>query len=193
VTAGDGVASESIELEMRFEPLDVTPEHLLAGLRLWDTPLQAFTATFKDAVRNIFEAPPHLWQVPSIFVTQILLETTPSGPGFDPAQVVRSRVSIIGFGWEPGSPVLTKWNNAIGFPDNGVGANSILLQSPVPDSGGRFGFQVIHTTVKRPSKDWLWGDNIQLVLVAQQHLGTPNKVEASQRYIPGHVLWQWVP
>jgi hypothetical protein len=103
-------------------------------------------------------------------------------------------VSIFGFGFEPGVAVKTKWNNAFGFPDNGAGANSIQLQSPVPDSGGRFAFQVVHKAVERAAKDWYWEGNNQLVLVAQQpQSGSPILREAHQRHIPPHVLWQWVP
>ena len=90
--------------------------------------------------------------------------------------------------------VKTKWNNAFGFPDNGAGANSIQLQSPVPDAGGRFAFQVIHKAVKRAAKDWLWEANNQIVLVAQQsHATGPILRSSFQRYVPPHVLWQWVP
>jgi len=104
------------------------------------------------------------------------------------------RVSIFGFGFAPGSPVTTKWNNAFGFPDNGVGANSVKLQSPIPDANGRFAFQTIHRGVLRAAADWLWQPNQQLVIVAQQGVpGSPSWREAAQRYIPGHVLWQWIP
>ena len=46
--------------------------------------------------------------------------------------------------------------------------------------------------VKRPAKDWYWEANNQLVLVAQQPM-TGGLRTAYQRYIPPHVLWQWVP
>jgi hypothetical protein len=62
-----------------------------------------------------------------------------------------------------------------------------------PRPHGFLKVQTVRQTVKRPSKQWYWEANNQLVMVAQQHLGTPDKVEADQRGIPPHVLWQWVP
>jgi hypothetical protein len=188
----DAVVTGAIEAEMRFEPLEVTVDLFQDGLTLWDAPLHAYTSKFKDALRDIFTLQWDVWP-PTVGVREISLSTDPA-PGSSPPESVWARVSIFGLGFEPGVPVVTKWNNAFGFADNGAGANSILLQSPVPDANGRFAFQVIHKAVKRAAKDWLWGDNLQLVLDAQQRIGTtPNRREAYQRGIPGHVLWQWVP
>ena len=178
-------------IEMRVEPLELTVELFQDGLTLWDLPLLNYKSEFAVAVNEIYALPWYVW-TPTVGVREISLSTDPA-PGSSPPEVVWARVSIFGFGWEPGVAVRTKWNNAFGFPDNGAGANSILLPSPVPDAGGRFAFQVIHKTIRRAAKDWLWGDNLQLVLDAQQpRPGAPNR-EAYQRYIPGHVLWQWVP
>jgi hypothetical protein len=182
----------AIEAEMRYEPLEVTVDLFQDGLALWGAPVRTYTSKLEDAVSEIFALPWDVWP-PTIGVKEISLSTDPA-PGSSPPESVWARVSIFGFGFEPGVPVVTKWNNAFGFPDNGAGANSILLQSPVPDAHGRFAFQVLHKAVKRAAKDWLWGDNLQLVLDAQQRIGTtPNRREAYQRGIPGHVLWQWVP
>ena len=113
---------------------------------------------------------------------------------WDPPERTLARVTIVGWGWAPNEPVITKWNNAFGFPDNGEGANSIKLQSPVPDAHGRFAFQTLHRGVARPAADWYWEANAQLVLVARQgQIGTADYRDAYQRYIPPHVLWQWVP
>ena len=173
----------AVEAEMRVEPLEVTVELLQDGLTLWDAPLHAFTSNFKDALGDIFAIQWDFWP-PTIGVTQISLSTDPA-PGSSPPETVWARVSIVGLGFEPGVSVVTKWNNAFGFADNGAGANSILLPSPVPDAHGRFAFQVLHKAVKRAAKDWLWGDNLQLVLDAQQRIGTtPNRREAYQRGIP---------
>jgi hypothetical protein len=192
VSEPDGAVTGYSDIEMRFEPLEVTPALLQDGLTLYGSPLHAFTSNFADAISDIFRVQWDFWP-PTIAVKEISLSTDPA-PGSSPPETVWARVSIFGLGFEPGVAVKVKWNNAIGFPNNGVGANSILLQSPVPDAGGRFAFQVIHKTIKRAAKDWLWAPEIQLVLVAQQQVGpNPAGREADRRYIPGHVLWQWVP
>ena len=184
------------DIEMRFESLDVTPDLLMTGLTLWNRPIKArVTTRFDDFLREIFALPWEVWP-PTVGVTQISVSTEPritAEMGLPP-EITWARVSIFGFGFKPGDAVTTKWNNAFGFPDNGVGANSIKLQSPIPDSGGRFAFQTIHRGVLRPAAEWLWQPNQQLVIVAQQGLpGTATWREAYQRYIPPHVLWQWIP
>jgi hypothetical protein len=181
-----------VQTELRFEDLEVTPDLFGDGLTLWGGSLRTYATHLNDAVRSLYALPWDAW-TPTIGVREISLSTDPA-PGSSPPETVWARVSIFGFGFEPGFAVETKWNNAFGFPDNGAGANSIQLQSPVPDAHGRFAFQVIHHAVRRPAKDWLWAPNLQLVLVAQQsHPGGPILRQADQRYIPGHVLWQWVP
>lgn len=185
-------APQGVAIEMRFGILDPTIEMLQDGLRLYDLPLHAYTAKFSDVIREIYSL---RWDffTPTITVREISLSTDPA-PGASPPESVWARVSMYGFGFEPGIAVVTKWNNAFGFPDNGAGANSILLQSPVPDSHGRFAFQVMHKAVKRAAKDWIWDANNQLVIVAQQsHPGGPILRQAYERFIPPHVLWQWVP
>jgi len=184
------------DIEMRFEELEVTPELLLQGLTLWDTPLKLDPSSrLTDGIRALLELDWSAWPT-TIGVSQISISTqsNPSPVVGQPPEITWARVSIFGFGWKPGSPVITKWNNAFGFPDNGEGANSIKLQTPTPDSGGRFAFQTIHRGVPRAAKDWYWEANAQLVIVARQ--GTPGSadfLQAYQRYIPPHVLWQWVP
>jgi hypothetical protein len=184
------------ELEMRFEPLEVTPDVLLAGLTVWDAPIAGGVATrLTEGIRGLLELPWNVWP-PTIRVTQISISTEPVAvpTPWIPPEVTWARVSIVGFGWAPNVPVITKWNNAFGFPDNGEGANSIKLQSAVPDSNGRFAFQTLHRGVPRPAAEWLWGANVQLVLVARQgQPGSPDYRYADQRHIPPHVLWQWVP
>jgi hypothetical protein len=187
---GNIAATPDVAAEMRFEPLEPTPEVMTEGLTLWGAPFLNVTSTLRDALREIYALPWYTW-TPTVGVSEISLSTEPN-PGASPPENVWARVSIYGFGFEPGVAVTTKWNNAFGFADNGVGPNSIQLQSPVPDSGGRFAFQVLHKAVPRQAKDWYWEGNNQLVLVAQQPM-TGGIRQASQRYIPPHVLWQWVP
>ena len=84
----------------------------------------------------------------TVGVSQISISTSqPLVHGMDATRDHMGAWSIFGFGFLPGAPVTTKWNNAFGFPDNGVGANSIKLQTPIPDANGRFAFQVIHRAV----------------------------------------------
>jgi hypothetical protein len=179
-----------------FEPLEVTPELLLQGLTLWNTPMTPSPASrLNDAIRDLLQLEWNAWPT-TIGVSEISISTQPNPLPVvgQPPEITFARVSIFGFGWKPGTPVITKWNNAFGFPDNGEGANSIKLQTPIPDSGGRFAFQTIHRGKPRAAKDWYWDANAQLVLVARQ--GTPGSadyLQAYQRYIPPHVLWQWVP
>ena len=184
------------EIEMRFEPLEVTPELLMKGLTLWNSPIQGKAATrLGDALRDLLEQPWNAWPA-TVGVSEISVSTEPRlvPTAWTPPEVTWARVSIFGYGFAPGVPVQTKWNNAFGFPDNGVGKNSILLQSPVPDANGRFAFQVLHRGVLRAAQDWRWEPNLQLVIVAQQgEVGTSSWREAAQRHIPPHVLWQWVP
>lgn len=123
----------------------------------------------------------------AIYVTRIMLSVD-AAPAEDPPQHVTSRVSFFGTGWEPGRPVSLKWNNAFGFP----GA-SIALGDAMPGSNGMFRIDAVHTAVHRRHADFYWGDNLQLVIVAQQKAPS-GKIEryADQRGIPPHVIWQWV-
>jgi hypothetical protein len=188
--------SRDYSTDMRFEELEVTPELLLQGLTLWSTPMARDVAgRLTDGIRGLFELEWTAWPT-TIGVSEISISTEPKPLPVvgQPPEITWARVSIFGFGWKPGAQVITKWNNAFGFPDNGEGANSIKLQTPIPDSGGRFAFQTIHRGKPRAAKDWYWDANAQLVIVARQ--GTPGSadyLQAHQRYIPPHVLWQWVP
>ena len=184
------------DIEMRFETLEFTPELMQKGLTFWDRPIQgeAF-ARFRGGIRDLLNLPWDAWPA-TVGVSEISVFTEPRllQTAWAPPEVTWARVTIFGYGFAPGVPVLTKWNNAFGFPDNGVGKNSILLQSPTPDSSGRFAYQVLHRGVLRAAQDWHWDANAQLVIVAQQgQPGSPNWLQAAQRYIPPHVLWQWVP
>ncbi|HZP30870.1 MAG TPA: hypothetical protein VFC99_18120, partial [Acidimicrobiia bacterium] len=141
--------------------LEVTPDLLGGGLTLWGAPLAGLRVGVSDLVTSLWELSWDTWPT-TIFVREISLSTAPAPAGSSPPEAVASHVSIIGYGFEPGIPVRTKWNNAFGFPDNGAGANSILLQTSTPDEHGRFGFVATHTTVKRAAKDWYWESNNQL-------------------------------
>jgi hypothetical protein len=184
------------DIEMRFEPLPVGPELPLNGLTPFGAPIAGAAAKrLAEGIRGLLELPWDVWPA-TIAVTQISISTEPIAvpTPWRPPEVTWARVSIVGLGWAPNVPVITKWNNAFGFPDNGEGANSIKLQSPVPDANGRFGFQTVHRGVAREASEWLWEANRQLVLVARQgEPGSPEYRYAHQRYLPPHVLWQWVP
>ena len=184
------------DIEMRFEALEVTPELLLGGVTLWDAPLGDRVATsLSEGIRGLLELPWDAWPT-TIRVTRISMSTEPIAVpvAWDPPERTWARVTIVGSGWAPNVPVIAKWNNAFGFPDNGEGANSIKLQSPVPDANGRFAFETIHRGVARPAAEWHWEGNNQLVIVARQgQVGSANFRTAHQRFIPPHVLWQWVP
>jgi hypothetical protein len=194
--AGGAAPYADTEIEMRFEPLEVTPQLLMNGLTLWGTPIKGEAAArLGDRLDALFELPWDTWP-PTVGVSEISTwsEPTPFPTPWSPPEVSYARVRIFGYGFAPGVAVLTKWNNAFGFPDNGVGRNSILLQFPIPDANGRFAFQVVHRGVLRAAQDWRWEPNLQLVIVAQQgEVGTSSWREAAQRYIPPHVLWQWIP
>jgi hypothetical protein len=184
------------EIEMSFEPLEVTPDLVMNGLTLWDTPIKHEAVTrLHDGIRDLLELPWDAWS-PTVGVSEISIstESPPIPSPWGPPEVTRARVSIFGYGFAPGEPVKMKWNNAFGFPDNGEGPNSIKLQPQMPDAHGRFAFQVLHRGVGRPAKEWRWELNNQLVLVAQQREpADPDRRWADQRGIPPHVLWQWVP
>jgi hypothetical protein len=188
--------SRDYDSDMRFEELEVTPELLLKGLTLWSTPVARDAAgRLTDGIRGLFELEWTAWPT-TIGVSEISISTEPNPlPAVgQPPEITWARVSIFGFGWKPGAQVITKWNNAFGFPDNGEGANSIKLQTPIPDSGGRFAFQTIHRGKPRAAKDWYWDANAQVVFVARQcTTGSAAELLAYQRFIPPHVLWQWVP
>ena len=184
------------DIEMHFETLEFTPDLVTNGLTLWNKQIKGeVVSRLDDSIRDLLLAPWQTWP-PTVGVSQISLSTEPRllAIAGAPPEVTWARVTIFGYGFEPGVPVLTKWNNAFGFPDNGVGKNSILLQYPVPDASGRFAYQVLHRGVLRAAQDWHWEANAQLVIVAQQgQPGSPNWRQAAQRYVPPHVLWQWVP
>jgi len=183
------------DIEMRFEPLELTPELLMNGLTLWNTPIQGVATGARARIEEFFELS---WSAlnPTVGVSEISVSVEPVTlpVAGQPPERTWARVSIFGFGWKPGTPVITKWNNAFGFPDNGEGNNSIKLQEPVPDSNGRFAFQVIHRGVLRAAAEWQWEGNKQIVIDARQgSAGSPDFRHAYQRYIPPHVLWQWIP
>src|SRR4029077_11723540 len=106
--------------------LEITPQLLLNGLTLWDSPITGKAADhLRDRIEGIFQLP---WDAftPTVGVSQISVSTEPrllSIAGLPP-EITWARVGIFGYGFAPGVPVLTKWNNAFGFPDNGVGNNS---------------------------------------------------------------------
>jgi len=172
--------------QVRAEPQELTLEKLVAGATIYDLPIRGFAHVF-DAMKEIFELSWERWP-PTILVNQILVAAQ-GAPGANPPQTVTTSVTVFGLGFRPGVPVNLKWNNAWGFP-----GTSVALPDGVPDSNGRFSLILHHTVVPKSGKDWVWEQNNQLVLVAQQR--RPNgsiEFQDDYRPIPPHVLWQWIP
>ena len=173
--------------QVRAEPQELTLEKFVAGASIFGSPIRGYSSRFIDATKEIYEISWEFWP-PTIWVDQILVNSTPAS-GAHPPQNVTTAVSIFGLGFRPAVPVNLKWNNAFGFP----GA-SVPLPDATPDSHGRFGLVLHHTTVAKAAKDWYWEYMNQLVLVAQQH--RPDgfiEFEDDFRAVPGHVLWKWIP
>src|SRR5262245_44238962 len=128
-------------LDIRSEPVHVTPELIVANLTLGGSsvrwPPQILTRLHHDVLD------PHVKFPLTVKVTRIFLSIDPA-PTADPPQTVWSRVSIFGGGWGHAFPVSLKWNNAFGF----AGA-SIPLPPVTVDSGGFFRVDVVHKTVHR--------------------------------------------
>jgi hypothetical protein len=173
--------------EITAKPLEVTPEliasHLtIGGSRVMKWPpsaIEQFAAGQIDI---------HRWMPTTISVSRITLMVDPA-PGAEPPQTVWSRVTIFGTGWDRNRPVALKWNNAWGFP-----GTSIPLPDAAPGPGGIFSMEVVHKTVHRRHSEFYWDHNLQLVLVARQtHPNGAPLLDAHQRGIPPHVIWQWVP
>ncbi len=178
---------QSPKIEVRAEAQEFTLEHFVSGLTLYDVPIRGFGSKLFDAMKEIYEVSWEFWP-PTIWVNQIFLTTTPA-PGSNPPQTVRTDVSVSGMGFRPGVAVKLKWNNAWGFP-----GTSVALPSGTPDSHGRFSLVLHHATVQKRGKDWIWEENNQLVLVAQQYAPS-GAIEFYDDYrpVPPHVLWQWIP
>ena len=112
------VQYDPAELETRFEPLEFTPELMMSGLTLWNTPVKSRVAShLSDAIRELFELSWEAWP-PTVGVSQISVSTESQVLAIAgaPPEITWARVSIFGFGFAPGVPVTTKWNNAFGFP-----------------------------------------------------------------------------
>src|SRR5215207_5162318 len=98
------------ETEVRFEELEVTPELLLQGLTLWGTPMTLSPASrLTDEIRGLLQLEWSAWPT-TIGVSEISISTEPNPlPAVgQPPEVTWARVTIFGFGWKPGSPVITK-------------------------------------------------------------------------------------
>ena len=173
--------------QVRAEPQELTLEKFTAGATVFDLPIRGYGSKLVDAMKEIYQISWDFWP-PTIWVDQILVNATPAA-GAHPPQNVTTDVSVFGLGFRPAVPVNLKWNNAFGFP----GA-SVPLPDATPDSHGRFGLVLHHTTIPKPAKDWYWEYMNQLVLVAQQR--RPDgfiEFEDDFRAVPGHVLWKWIP
>ena len=173
--------------QVRAEPQEFTLEKFLGGTSVYGQPIRGYSTRLFDAMKELYELTWDRWP-PMIWVSQIVLAVAPA-PGAHPPQEVTTDDSIVGMGFRPGVPVNLKWNNAFGFP-----GGSVFLPDATPDSGGRFGLLLHHTTVTKASKDWYWEENNQLVLVAQQRRPDGSiEFEESYRPVPPHVLWKWIP
>ncbi len=173
-------------LGAKSEPFEITPSMVAANLSFGGNQVVQLPGEMMSAVERIWLDANFTWPT-TISVTRIMLTVEPA-PGGDPPQQVWSRVSIMGTGWAPDRPVSLKWNNAFGFP----GA-SIPLPDARPGKNGFFGIDVVIKTTPRRGADFVWEQNNQLVLVAQQRADNGQiQREADQRAIPPHVVWQWM-
>jgi hypothetical protein len=173
--------------KIRAEQIEVTPDLIIANLTLGGSRVMKWPSDVAQLFREGIINPNILWPT-MIKVSRIVLIVDPA-PGQDPPQLVTSRVSLFGAGWQTAFPVSLKWNNAFGFP----GA-SITLPAATVSSAGFFALDVIHQTVHRRHADFYWDFNLQLVIVAQQKDQSGKIVlSADERGIPPHVIWQWVP
>lgn len=163
-------------------PFEVTADLVAANLTFGGGQLPD---EMLSAVERIWLDKDFSWPT-TLAVTRIMLSVEPS-PDTEPPQEVWSHVSILGTGWASDRPVSLIWNNAFGFP----GA-SIALPDAQPDQHGFFGVDVVMKTTPRRHSDFVWEQNNQLVLVAQQR-DEHGQVEhsAAQPAIPPHVIWQW--
>jgi hypothetical protein len=65
------------DIEMQFEPLEVTPEPLLGGVTLWGAPLSDRVASrLSDGIAGLLELPWDAWPT-TLQVTQISMSTEP--------------------------------------------------------------------------------------------------------------------
>jgi hypothetical protein len=173
--------------EIRAEPVNVTPELIIANLTLGGSRVMKWPPDVLGKIRPGILDPHVLWPT-MVMVTRIVLIVDPA-PTDDPPQTVWSRVSLFGAGWQTGFPVSLKWNNAWGFP-----GTSIPLPTAAVDSAGFFAMDLVHKTVHRRHTDFLWEYLNQLVIVAQQKNQSGQIIlTADERGIPPHVIWQWVP
>jgi hypothetical protein len=173
--------------QIRAEPIDVTPDLIIANLTVGGSRVMKWPPDVVQLLKPGIINPNIIWPT-TVMVTRIVLTIDPA-PAQDPPQMLTSRVSLFGTGWNTGFPVALKWNNAWGFA-----GTSIPLPSATVDSQGFFAMDVIHQTVHRRHADFYWELNNQLVIVAQQRDQSGLIVRSAyERGIPPHVIWQWVP
>jgi hypothetical protein len=172
--------------EIRVKPFNVTAEMIGAALTVGERRVMKWPTSIVELFRPGITD--HVVWPTSVLVTRIMLSVDPA-PGQEPPQTVWSDVSLLGLGWQPSLTVSLKWNNAWDFP-----GTSIALGDVVPDSHGFFGLEVAHKTVRRHPPDYEWSFMNTLVIVAQQKDASGKIVlNAEERGIPPHVIWQWVP
>lgn len=173
------------DLGIRSEPFEVTPALVAANLSFGGTQVMNIPGEMVSAVERIWLDNEFTWPT-TISITRITLAVD-DAPDADTPQTVWSRVSILGTGWVDERPVSLAWNNAFGFADA-----TISLPDVQPTPTGFFGVDVIMKTSPKHHADFVWDQNNQLVLVAQQKTESGEVLRgADQKAIPPHVVWQW--
>ena len=77
------------DLEMRFEPLEVTADLVMTGLTLWDTPIKGLSSRLHDGIRDLLELSWDAWPA-TVGVSQISIsaEPNPLSTAWTPPEVV---------------------------------------------------------------------------------------------------------
>lgn len=99
---------------------------------------------------------------------------------------VKSRISVLGSGWAPGTPVSLRFENAFGEP-----GDRIELPSAEASETGFFGADVTFATLPRSSGEWATEADRPLLLVAEQQVDGEAR-SARQGPLPAHTVWRWV-
>lgn len=173
------------DLGLRAESFEITPELVAANLTFGGRQVMKLPGEMVSAVERIWRDSEFVWPT-TVSVTGITMDVEPN-PGAEPPQHAWSRVSVLGTGWTPGQPVALKWNNAFGFP-----GDAISLPDAEAGPNGFFGVDIVLKTVPKRHTDFVWAQQDQLVLEAQQPGKDGTILRADQRAIPPHVVWQWI-
>ena len=173
------------DLGARTEPFEVTPDLVAANLSFGGDQLE-LPDEMMSAVRRIYQDKDFVWPT-TIAVTQV-------GAGSADRSSTTSRddswtrISVLGTGFDPATPVILALTNADGFA-----GGTVDLVDVTPNGSGFFGVDVILKSVPRKSNDSVWKAEAPLTLTARQ-AGSDGTVPhaAEQANVPAHALWQWV-